>query len=466
MAPVYDSHIDIEGCRSMQKEEFEVLESIYPEYISSQTQEAIIRLEVPVEFGSSTSVIISEPPSPQRSAHELSTKKPTVQTVSLAVLPPLLLHIALPPSYPLFDPPRINSIRATHVWLPNATLLLHEALVEMWQAGEPVLYNWIEYIRTGEFLAKLNLRSSSHDDLVLLSHPAPRVLTPLLIAYDESSQSNRFSQNSFPCSICLTCLKGSKCLQLACKHIFCRSCLEDFWNMCIEEGDISRVGCADQECVKKGSEANEEDVARIVSQANLERWRWLKEKRSYERDPTIVHCPVAVCQAPVPKPSDVESESGWNRLRECPRCNFTFCAFCRRTWHGPLDKCPIAQYEDLALEYINAKEGSASRSTLEWRFGRANILRLVATYREEKANLEWFKSSTTMCPGCRCFIEKTMGCNHMTCWKCSQHFCYRCGDRLNPDHPYTHFSNAQTPCYNQLFDVIDVDPEDWEPIVE
>ncbi|KAJ3508059.1 hypothetical protein NLJ89_g5962 [Agrocybe chaxingu] len=303
-ALVDDGHIDLEGCRLMQKEEFEVLESIYPEYISSQTQEATLRLEVPIELGSSTSVIISEPRSPQPSANGLLAKKSTVQTVTLAVLPPLLLNITLPPSYPLFDPPQIISIRATHVWLPNATLLLREALLEMWQAGEPVIYNWIEYIRTGEFLAKLNLRTPSHDDLVL------------------------------------------------------------------------------------------------------------------------------------------------------------------RTWHGPLDKCPIAQYEDLALEYINAKEGSTARATLERRFGKANILRLVATYREEKANLEWFKSSTTMCPGCRCYIEKTMGCNHMTCWKCSQHFCYRCGDRLNPDHPYTHFSNALTPCYNQLFDVIDVDPEDWEPIVD
>lgn len=50
-------------------------------------------------------------------------------------------------------------------------------------------------------------------------------------------------------------------------------------------------------------------------------------------DPTIIHCPVAACQAPVMKPTDVDQESGWGRLRQCSQCFFSFCAFCRRTWY-------------------------------------------------------------------------------------------------------------------------------------
>jgi len=50
----------------------------------------------------------------------------------------------------------------------------------------------------------------------------------------------------------------------------------------------------------------------------------------------------------------------------------------------------------------------------------------------------------------------------MTCWKCRQHFCYKCGQRLNADQPYSHFSNALLACYNQLFDDVDVDEADWE----
>jgi hypothetical protein len=81
--------------------------------------------------------------------------------------------------------------------------------------------------------------------------------------------------------------------------------------------------------------------------------------------------------------------------------------------HGPLDKCPIAQYEDLALAYLAAQEGSEERDKLERRYGKANIRRLVAAYEEEKANMEWLKKSATMCPGCQCYVEKTRGCNHV-----------------------------------------------------
>ncbi|KJA25945.1 hypothetical protein HYPSUDRAFT_64171 [Hypholoma sublateritium FD-334 SS-4] len=446
----------------MQKEEFDVLESIYPEYVSSQTLGGSVKLEIPVEFSSPKSVVLSEH-SPWLDAAAQQDRKATSITISASALPPLLLHILLPPSYPLHSPPEIKSVRATNVWLPDIKPL-RAALIEMWQEGEPTLYNWVELIRTGEFLHTLGIIPTANSDIIALPHPAPRIIAPLLTAYNTSSQSNQFAQNTYPCSICLTSLKGSKCLQLLCSHIFCRSCLEDFWKLCIEEGDVGRVGCPDPECVKKGSEASEEEVARVVNEAELQRWKWLKEKRNIERDPTVVHCPVAVCQEPVSKPTDVDTDSGWSRLRQCPRCAFTFCAFCKRTWHGPLDKCPIAQYEDLALAYLAAQEGSEERAKLDRRYGRANIRRLVAAYEEEKANMEWLKKSATMCPGCQCYVEKTKGCNHMTCWKCMQHFCYRCGQRLNPVQPYTHFSQPGLGCYNQLFDNVDVGEEDWEPV--
>jgi len=71
----------------------------------------------------------------------------------------------LPPAYPLRNPPEITLIRATHVWLPE-TQTLQAELLNLWQAGEPVLYNWVEFIRTGEFLQKMNLLSSVSSDLI------------------------------------------------------------------------------------------------------------------------------------------------------------------------------------------------------------------------------------------------------------------------------------------------------------
>ena len=148
----------------------------------------------------------------------------------------------------------------------------------------------------------------------------------------------------------MTSIRGSKCILLSCSHVFCRPCLQDFWTLCIAEGDVGRVGCPDPQCVKEGKEAKEDEVRRAVSEEEVRRWKWLRQKRLIEKglqysqshvyiltltdlvDPTMLHCPMSFCQAPVAKPTNVEEGSGWERLRTCPECDYSFCAYCKRTW--------------------------------------------------------------------------------------------------------------------------------------
>ena len=186
-----------------------------------------------------------------------------------------------------------------------------------------------------------------------IPHPELAAILPYLVAYETSTQMARFSQTSYSCQICLTSIKGARCFLLSCSHVFCRACLEDFWKLCIAEGDISRVGCPDPKCVKEGREANEEEVRRVVSEEEVRRWKWLRQKQMLERgmfiivikirlrvhglrseDPGMVHCPMSVCQTPVPKPPNVDEldGTGWDRLRTCPQCNYSFCVYCKRTW--------------------------------------------------------------------------------------------------------------------------------------
>lgn len=271
--------------------------------MSNQINAGLLKLEIPIEFGVARWVKVEEAQVIGRNQDTDPPRLPLETLLSLSTLPPVLLQISLPPSYPLVTPPKITSLRATHLWL-SKPLELQTTLINQWQPGEGVIYNWIEYIRTGEFLSDLDMLS--HEDnttiqwvtLLLRSiselltafriwHPAPLVLVPLLQAHEMSLKSQEFSNTSYLCSICLTHLKGSKCLLLSCGHIFCRSCLADFWGLCIAEGDVGRVGCADPECVKIGREAQEEEVARVVSEEDLQRWRWLWEKRNLERGQSI-----------------------------------------------------------------------------------------------------------------------------------------------------------------------------------
>lgn len=170
--------------------------------------------------------------------------------------------------------------------------------------------------------------------------------------YEKDTKFSEFNRTSYPCSVCLQIRKGSKCIQLTCGHIFCRSCLEAFWKLCIKEGDVSRVGCPDAQCIKAKRDASEEEVARVVTADELKRWNWLQEKLAVEKgwglpcqahclvaqlqtDPSIINCPVKACQRPVRRPDSIEeSESSWDRLRTCDNCSYSFCSFCKRTWYA------------------------------------------------------------------------------------------------------------------------------------
>ena len=116
-----------------------------------------------------------------------------------------------------------------------------------------------------------------------IKHPAPRVLADRLTSFDTKRRLERFSKTNYSCEVCLSSIKGAKCISLACEHVFCRACLVDFWGLCISEGDVDRVGCPDPGCVTEGSKASEEDVRGVVSSTEVERWKWLKDKKELEK---------------------------------------------------------------------------------------------------------------------------------------------------------------------------------------
>ena len=117
-----------------------------------------------------------------------------------------------------------------------------------------------------------------------LSYPGPiPVPAQFLLDYDSETINRRFTQSSYPCSICLVSVKGARCIQLACSHVFCRPCLQEYWGLCISEGSVERVGCADASCVKEVRLASEEEVRRVVSEKEVMRWKWLRTKKEIEK---------------------------------------------------------------------------------------------------------------------------------------------------------------------------------------
>jgi len=198
--------------------------------------------------------------------------------------------------------------------------------------------------------------------------------------------------------------------------------------------------------------------------------------RKLTTDPTYCICPRPTCQAAVPPPplptaddlvssksissrairlSDISRSSPaktvappsppptppaapsfppddrWARYRICPKCDFSFCLYCSATWHGPHTPCAFPQTSALVLEYLSYPENSPQRKLMEARRGRTNLERMVSKWREDEENRKWLESKTRPCSGCGVRVEKSHGCNHMTCGRCNAHFCYRCGDSVS-----------------------------------
>ncbi|GAA5966618.1 hypothetical protein JCM3765_005676 [Sporobolomyces pararoseus] len=419
----------------------------------------------------------SPPPPPH--VHELSPVLETLsisantgpRTLSLRHLPPLRLSIELPSNYPESAGPSKIDLTAEGSWLEDAKRLIAMEKLKSVYVGDECLFGITELLSSA---------SSDFFDTLSLSNPiilrqqsppsslvseTPR-LSDLLTSFNRSASSALFSTSSHLCPLCFSPRSGSKCLQLeSCGCTFCLPCLKDYFSLLITEGMVRSVACPALECVEKRSKweksvggagsldekvelekpgrVTADEVEKICGSESRKRFEWLKEKIRVESDPSISFCPRESCQAPTPKTDD-------DKLRVCTACQFAYCVFCRKGWHGTRNACSLPQSNAIVSKYLEANE--AEKRTLEARYGSANIKRLVAAFEEEKALQEWFEKNSTSCPGCQIRVEKSHGCNHMTCGKCHAHFCYRCGKSISPAEPYRHFNTPSSICYGKLFD--------------
>jgi hypothetical protein len=59
---------------------------------------------------------------------------------------------------------------------------------------------------------------------------------------------------------------------------------------------------------------------------------------------------------------------------------------------------------------------------------------LLLAERRAADSEDWIAANTTRCRRCRTPIQRTFGCNHMRCTRCTREFCYVCGDDWDPAH--------------------------------
>jgi len=237
----------------------------------------------------------------------MSPRPATKTAPSIQRLPPITIDLVLPPSYPLHSIPTFLSVTSSHSWicpplLSTLTNQLNDIALECMTNQEGSLCRMIEFIREGELLDFLKLKVASPPKTLSIPHPTPFLLSAQLATYDQQAASLQFSQESFDCPICLSKLKGARCIRLLkCGHVSCRDCLKEFWALAIREGEVEKVACVDEECVKDRAlkekqrswnkqqillsepGVGEEEIRSVVGDPLLDRWKKMRVQKALEK---------------------------------------------------------------------------------------------------------------------------------------------------------------------------------------
>ncbi|KAJ1680017.1 hypothetical protein EV182_000849 [Spiromyces aspiralis] len=289
--------------------------------------------------------------------------------------------------------------------------------------------------------------------------PYPRNALEYCLTYERYVRHQEFRASRHGCGICMEEKPGVDCYRFddsGCGHVFCRSCLADYYLALIEDGTVEGVRCPHSSCRSNGDKGRclpsavlgELLGTKKEGMAMVKRYECLLEKLMVDRDPTSwAWCPRPDCQNPARRDGSIE------KLAMCSSCHYVFCVYCQKTWHGTNMPCKIGDKSSLAKRYLDAEErgDSALVRELELRYSKKVLLRLKQEYLDEQETQRWIYQNATECPSCDLAVLKSDGCNHMQCQACNTHFCYLCGSYLDKSNPYEHFSSPTSQCYQLLF---------------
>ncbi|KAF7407221.1 hypothetical protein HZH66_001758 [Vespula vulgaris] len=258
-----------------------------------------------------------------------------------------------------------------------------------------------------------------------------------LIDYNEKRNHIEFNKSLYTCKICFTDKLGEHCIKfLPCSHIFCKNCISDYLEIKIKDGSVQNISCPEEKCT---SEATPGQIKDLVSPEMFAKYDSILLNVTLDTMSDIIYCPRRHCQYPVSR--DLNEE-----MANCPACQYVFCVYCKMVYHG-IEPCKVnsAEKQQLVKEYQAASDNT--RLQMETKYGKRQLQMLV----ENTMSENWIDVNSRHCPRCNAAIEKSDGCNKMTCWKCNTYFCWLCGRKLNSQTPYLHFRDPGSQCFNMLY---------------
>ncbi|XP_066533650.1 probable E3 ubiquitin-protein ligase RNF217 [Hoplias malabaricus] len=212
----------------------------------------------------------------------------------------------------------------------------------------------------------------------------------------ELVDSSVLSPVSVTVSVLLTCriclderhIRPLRC----CQKAVCEECLKTYISSQVLVGRTDIV-CPITEC--SGYLEESEVVAHLAAE-ELAKYKYFLELNRL--DSSTKPCPQCSLFTSLKgrgqqAPSKVEHKY----KIQCTKCQFVWCFKCHAPWHEGL-KCREYRKGDKLLRH--------------W----ASVI-------------EHGQRNAQKCPRCKIHIQRTEGCDHMTCTQCNTNFCYRCGEK-------------------------------------
>ena len=194
------------------------------------------------------------------------------------------------------------------------------------------------------------------------------------------------AEHSIECPICYDDCKGVRLLN--CGHDFCETCITTHVRMKVKRGEVlpSQLRCPMPECL---AEIHPSDVLlALQDEKQRDRYHRLTVQKFVDNDDEAACCPTAGCEY------KFWFDATYRKL-DCPSCSKVYCVSCRSDWH-----------EGKTCEEFRAEQKVDSDDEEFQKYVNTKKLK--------------------QCPKCKHWIERTQGCDAMTC-RCGLVFCYNCG---------------------------------------
>ena len=198
--------------------------------------------------------------------------------------------------------------------------------------------------------------------------------------------------------VCIVCYEdrndfnagGRKC----CGSYVCNLCMVAIAQTNINDGMVF-IKCPNPGCEK--GVLGREEILTLIQGPTKE--KFVRLRLEVEGDGRKKACPNCshITEHELPKRYRKYRE---DKVRiNCTQCQHVWCFSCHAPWHEGL---ACKQYRKGNIQF---KKWTHEHSTS----GTANCQR---------------------CPLCNVYIQRSTGCDHMTCNRCDTHFCYKCGGRF------------------------------------